>query len=154
MKRVLSIITVLSILSLGFVVGSHANSMAQSGFTTYRTDKMLGVPVKSRDGVQLGEIFDLVADSNAHVDFAIVGQPGFEEFPGRFVVVPMSTLTISKAQSGKMSVVFKPDKEKFYEGPDWGNENLANLKQAASVYRYYGIQPYWTEAAGKASCHE
>ncbi len=154
MKKVLSILAVLSILSLGLVVGSQANTMAQNGFTTYRTDKMLGIPVKSRDGVQLGEIFDLLADSNGHVDFAIIGQPGFEEFPGRFVVVPMSTLTISKAQSGKMSVVFNLDKEKFYEGPDWGNENLANLKQAASVYTYYGLQPYWTEGAGKASCHE
>ncbi len=115
---------------------------------------MLGVPVKSRDRVQLGEVFDLVADSHGRVDFAIVSEPGFEEFPGRFVVVPFSMLTISKVKSGKMGVVFNADKEKFYEGPDWSNETLSSLKQATSVYRYYGIQPYWTEGAGKTSSHE
>lgn len=145
MNRVLSLIAVVLILSLGFVAGSQANSMTQRGFTTYDTTKLIGLTVKARDGVQLGQIFDLVVDSNGHVDFVIVSQPGFEESWGRLVVVPFSMLTISKAQSGKTSVVFNADKEKFYEGPDWGNENLANPKQAAAVDRYYGVQPYWTE---------
>ena len=154
MSRILSIITVLLILSLGFVAGSQASSIAQSGFTTYDTTKLIGLTVKARDGVQLGQIFDLVVDSRGHVDFAIVTQQAIEEYWGRLVVVPFSMLTISKAQSGKMSVVFNAGKEKFYEGPDWGYENLANPKQAASVDRYYGIQPYWTEGSGKAGCHK
>ncbi len=153
MNRILSIITVFSILSLGFVASSQANSMAQRGFTTYETTHLVGLTVKARDGVQLGQIFDLVVDSNGHVDFAIVSEPGFEEFPGRFVVVPFSSLMISKGKSDKMSAVFNGDKEKFYEGPDWGNEKLSDPKQAASVDRYYGIQPYWTGAAGKAGHH-
>ena len=149
MSRILSIIAILSILSLGFVASSQANSMAQRGFTTYETTHLVGLTVKARDGVELGRIFDLVVDSNGHVDFGIVTQQAIEEYWGRLVVVPFSMLTISKAQSGKMSVVFNADKEKFYEGPDWGYENLSNPKQAASVDRYYGIQPYWTGAAGK-----
>jgi len=153
MNRILSIIAVLSILSLGFVAGSQAKSMAQRGFTTYDTTKLIGLTVKSRGGVELGQIFDLVVDSNSHVDFAIVLQPGFDEFTGRLVVVPLSTLMILKGKSDKISVVFNGDKEKFYESPDWSNINLANMKQAASVYRYYGIQPYWTGAAGKAGHH-
>ena len=56
---------------------------------------------------------------------------------------------ISKGKSDKISVVFNADKEKFYESPDWSNVNLANMKQAASVYRYYGVQPYWTRTARK-----
>ncbi len=145
MNRILSFIAVFSILSLGFAASSQANSMAQRGFTTYDTTKLIGLTVKARDGVQLGQIFDLVVDSNGHVDFAIVSQPGFEQFWGRLVVVPFNTLTISKGKAGKISVVFNADKEKFYEGPDWGNQNLANPKQAAAVDRYYGIQPYWTK---------
>ncbi len=153
MNRILSIAAVVLILSLGFVAGSQANSMAQRGFTTYDTTNLVGLTVKARDGVELGQIFDLVVDSNGHLDFAIVSEPGFEEFPGRLVVVPFSTLTISKVRSDKISVVFNGDKEKFYEGPDWGNEKLSDPKQAASVDRYYGIQPYWTGAAGKAGHH-
>jgi hypothetical protein len=149
MNKILSIIAVLSILSLGFVGASQANSMAQRGFTTYETTHLVGATVKARDGVQLGRIFDLVVDSNGHVDFAIVGQPGVEDSPGRLVVVPYSTLMISKENSYKISVVFNADKEKFYEGPDRSDVNLSNPKQAASVDRYYGVQPYWTGAARK-----
>jgi len=154
MKKILPIVTVIFVLSFGFAAISQANSMAQSGLRTYDTTNLVGLTVKARDGVQLGQIFDLVVDSRGHVDFAIVSQSGFEEFSGRLVVVPFSTLMISKAKSHKISVVFNDDKEKFYEGPDYGTENPANLQQAASVDRYYGIQPYWTEAAGKAGCHE
>ena len=149
MNRVLAVIAVLSILCLGYVGGSQAKSMAQRGFTTYETTHLVGLTVKARDGVQLGRIFDLVVDSNGHVDFAIVGQPGVEDSPGRLVVVPFSTLMISKENSYKISVVFNADKEKFYEGPDWGYEKLSDPKQAASVDRYYGIQPYWTRTARK-----
>ncbi len=146
MNRAFVIIAVFSIMSLGFTVGSKANSMAQSGFRTYDTAKLIGLTVKARDGIELGRIIDLVIDSRDRVDFAIVNMPSFEEFPGKLVVVPFSMLTISKAQPDKMSVVFNANKEKFYEGPDWGYENLSNPKDVASVDRYYGIQPYWTEA--------
>lgn len=145
MNKILSIIAVLAILSLGFAAASQANSMAQRGFTTYETTHLVGLTVKARDGVELGQIFDLVVDSNGHLDFAIVSQPGFDEFSGRLVVVPFRTLMISRGKSDKISVVFNADKEKFYEGPDWASENLSNMKQAASVDRYYGVQPYWTE---------
>ncbi len=154
MKRILSAIAVFSMLSLGFVTGLLANPVTQSGFTTYETAKLIGLTVKARDGVQLGRIFDLVVDPHGHIDFAIVSQFGSDNFPGRTVVVPFSILMISREQSRKISVVFNADKKKFYEGPEWGNENLADLKQAASVNRYYGIQPYWTEASEKTGCHE
>ncbi len=154
MKRILSAIAVFSILAFALSAGSQASSIAQSGFATYHTTKLIGLTVKARGGEQLGQIFDLVVDSHGRVDFAIVNQPAFEEFPGRAVVVPFSILKISKSKSDKISVVFNADKERFYEGPDWGCENLANPKQAASVDRYYGIQPYWTERTGKATSHK
>ncbi len=127
----------------------RTNSMAQKGFTTYETTHLVGLTVEARDGVQLGRIFDLVVDSNGHVDFAIVGQPGVEDSPGRLVVVPFSALMLPKGNSDKIRVVFKADKEKFYEGPDFSDINPSNQKQVASVDRYYGVQPYWTGAAGK-----
>ncbi len=147
MNRILLVAAVLSILSLGLVGSSQANSMVQKGFTTYDATHLVGLTVKARDGVQLGRIYELVVDSNGHVDFAIVVEPNPspENFPDRFVVVPFNILAISKAKSGKISVVFNGGKERFYEGPEWGSEHLSNPKQAASVDRYYGVQPYWTE---------
>jgi sporulation protein YlmC with PRC-barrel domain len=154
MDRILSMIAVLSILSLGFVPGSQANSMARSGLTTYDTTKLIGLTVKARDGVQLSQIYDLVVDSNGHVDFAIVSQPGFEEVGGRFVIVPYSTLIISRRKSGELSAVLSGDKGKFYGAPDQSDTSLANMKQAASVERYYGTQPYWTGTTRKTGSHK
>jgi hypothetical protein len=154
MNKRLPVIAVIFVLSLGFASHSQAKSMAQGGLTIYDTKKLVGLTVKARDGVQLGQIFDLVVDSHGHVDFAIVSQPGFEEFPGRLVVVPFGSLMISKEKSNLIHVVFNANKEEFYEGPDWGTENLGNLRQATSVDRYYGIQPYWTRVDRSAACRK
>ncbi len=160
MNRYVLIVPILLVLGLGLAVSSQANSMAQSGFKAYDTSKLIGLTVKARSGVNLGQIFDLVADSSGRLDFALVIQPGFEEFPGRVVVVPFQTLMISKGGDRKIHVAFNEDKEKFYEGPDYGTENPSNPKQAASVDYYYGIQPSWTpmgqcaDALGVMTCKE
>jgi len=150
MNKLLSVMGVLFVLSLGFATGSQARGMGQSGLTIYDTSKLIGVTVQSRDGVTLGQIFDLEVDSQGHVDFAIVSQPGFEEFPGRLITVPFSSLRISERGSAPTMAVLKADKEKFYEAPSWGERNLANRQQAASLDRYFGVRPHWTEETGKA----
>jgi sporulation protein YlmC with PRC-barrel domain len=150
MNKLFPVIGVFFVLSLGFVTGSQGRSMGQSGLTIYDTSKLIGVTVQSRDGVTLGQVFDLVVDSQGHVDFAIVSQPGFVEFPGRLIAVPFSSLRISKGESAPTLAVLKADKEKFYEAPSWGHRNLADRQQAASLDRYFGVSPYWTEETGKA----
>ena len=153
MNKLLLVMTVLFVLSLGLATVSQARYMGQSGLTIYDSTKLIGLTVKSPDGVTLGQIFDLVVDSQGHVDFAIVSQPGFEEFPGRLVAVPFSSLMISEGGSHQTRVVLDADKEKFYEAPNWGDKNLANREQAASLDRYFGVQPYWTEETGNAARH-
>jgi len=150
MNKLLSVLGVFFVLSLGFATGSQARSMGQSGLTIYDTSKLIGVTVQSRDGVTLGRIFDLVVDSQGHVDFAIVSQPGYEEFPGRLVAVPFSSLRISKGGSAPTLVVLNADKEKFYEAPSWGDRDLATRQQAASLDRYFGVRPYWTGETAKS----
>ncbi len=127
----------------------RTDSMAQRGFTTYETTHLVGLTVESRDGVQLGRIFDFIVDSNGNVDFAVIAQPGVEDSPGRLVAVPFSTLMLQKRNSDKISVIFKADKEKFCEGPDLSDISPSNPRQVASVDRYYGVQPYWTGPTGK-----
>jgi hypothetical protein len=151
MNKLLVGISVFFVMSLGFAAGSQARSMGQSGLTIYDSSRLIGLKVKSPDGVTLGRIFDLVVDSQGHVDFAIVSQPGFEEFPGRLVPVPFSSLEISKGKSQETHVVLNAGKEKFYEAPSWGDKNLANRHQDATLDRYFGVRPYWTEETGKTA---
>jgi len=120
MNKLLTTIAVFCVLTLGFMAGSQAKSMSQSGLTIYQTTQLIGLPVKSRDGVRLGKIFDLLVDSQGHMDFAIVSQPGFQEFPGRLVAVPFSSLRIWEGKSQEIHVVLNYSKEKFWEAPNWG----------------------------------
>ncbi len=150
MKKQLAAVTAFLVLSLGLVAGSQARPMGHSGLTIYDTSKLIGATVQSQDGVTLGQIFDLVVDSRGHVDFAIVSQPGIEDFPGRLVAVPFNSLRISQGKSEQTLVVLRADKEKFYEAPNWGDKDLANRQQAASLDRYFGVQPYWTRETGKS----
>jgi sporulation protein YlmC with PRC-barrel domain len=144
-NRIFSVVVVLSILSLGLIAGCQPSSVAQREFPGYQISELMGLSVKAHDGVQLGQISDLVVDCNGHIDFAIVNQLGSDQFPARLVVIPFRTLMISKGESNQISVVFNADKEKFYGGPEWSHENLADMKQAYAVYRHYGIQPSWAE---------
>ena len=153
MKRLLPLFTLVLLLSFALTAGVYANSMKSNsmipkGIKTYGTNDLIGQTVKSRDGEALGRIFDLIVDNNGHVDFAIVNQFSSEDFEGRAIIVPFSTLAISKTKSMKFNVVFNQDKEKFWEGPDWGDTNLSNPKEAAMTDRFYGIEPYWTEGGG------
>ncbi len=154
MNKILSIVAVVSILSLGFVTASNAKSMARSGFTTYDTLSLIGSPVKALDGVELGTIYYLVVDSNGHVDFVTVLLPNADEFSGGPIIVPFSTLKITKAKSDKFNVVFNADKQKFYSGPSAGYTNIDNPREAARVDRHYGVAPYWTGATGKSEHHK
>jgi sporulation protein YlmC with PRC-barrel domain len=145
MDRILSIIAVVSILSLGFVAGCQPSSVAQKAFPGYQTTELMGLTVKARDGVALGQVSDLVLDCNGRIDFAIVNQLTSDQSSARLVVVPFRALMISKDESNQINVVFNAEKEKFYEGPVWSHENLADMREVYSVYRHYGIQPSWTE---------
>jgi len=65
MNKLMVVMTVLCVLSFGLVTGSQARSMGQKGLAIYDTSKLIGLTVKSPDGVTLGQIFDLVIDSRA-----------------------------------------------------------------------------------------
>ncbi len=155
MKKFFSILTVVVVLSLGFAAASQASSMVRSELKTYDATNLIGLTVKARDGVKLGQIFDFVLDSQGHVDFAIVSQvtpPDLvDPWSGHIVAVPFGALRISEGKSQKIHVVFNADKEKFYEAPDfYSNKDLANVQKATGMDRYFGIQPSWTEGGHTA----
>jgi hypothetical protein len=60
-------------------------------------------------------------------------------------------LLLSKGKSQETHAVLNADKEKFYMAPSWGDKNLANRQQDATLDRYFGVRPYWTEEMGSAA---
>ena len=63
MNKMWAVVAVVLVLGLSFATGSQAKPMSQSGLRIYDTTKLIGSTVKSPDGVTLGQIFDLVVDS-------------------------------------------------------------------------------------------
>ncbi|MFB3885383.1 MAG: PRC-barrel domain-containing protein [Thermodesulfobacteriota bacterium] len=144
MKRILSALAVLSILSFGlFEAGSHAETMAQGGWHTYEIRQLLNYGVRNPQGEFLGRTEDFVIDSNGRILFVIVSKPGMLGIRGEPVAVPFQTLSFG---SRKNELVLNMSWEKFAAAPHYDKKaGLENSAWAADVYRYFGIQPYWTE---------
>jgi len=153
MNKSLSMGAVILLLSLGFAGNSHAGSLpGHNGFREYDSTKLAGSMVKSLEGEDLGRILNLEVDSQGRVDFAVVVEGGFEEFPGRIVAVPFGNLMVSEGKSGQIRVTFNADKEEFYTAPDFNANDLDNRQWVTEMYRHFGEEPYWAEeATGKAA---
>lgn len=148
MNKTLAILVVIFVFRLGFAANSHAgSSIAIGGVTEYASTKLVGSMVTTLDGEELGRILDLEVDSQGHVVFALIAQNGFDEFPGRVVVVPFSALTIAETKSQPILIVLNVDKEKFYTAPTFDTNDLENPQWVTGLYRFFGEQPYWTEGA-------
>ena len=146
MNRILTSGAVILFLSLSFAGNSHAGSLLRhNGFREYDSTKLVGSMVKSLDGEDLGRILNLEIDSQGRVDFAMVVEDGFEEFPGRFVAVPFGNLTVSEGKSGQDQVTLNADKEDFFTAPDFNAKDLDNRQRVTEMYRHFGEEPYWTE---------
>jgi len=144
MKKIVLALALLSILSFGlFEAGSYAETMAIEGWHIYELKSLLTYGVKNHQGQYLGRMQDFVIDSSGRVVFAIISKPGRLGIRGEPVAVPFQTLSFG---SGKNELVLDMSREKFASAPRYDRKtDLENSAQAANIYRYFGVQPYWTE---------
>jgi sporulation protein YlmC with PRC-barrel domain len=155
MKRIITI----SVLVLAFVFGFvFANAYARGGmsqdrFRSFEIGKLIGTEVDNLSGEYVGTIKDFVLDSNGHIDLVILSQPFYWEpahgFYWEYINVPPQTVAvpfraISIKPNGKIAVL-KVREWKLNFPPEFVKSDLSNRKWATSVYKYYGLQPYWTE---------
>jgi PRC-barrel domain len=144
MKGKVTIILIATIFSLGFVLSNaYATEPMSRTWKTYEVSGMLSECLETPQGAYLGTISDFVADSNGRIEFAIV-QVGFPEVSGesKLVAVPFSALSRPEGKN----YVLNTTREKLVSAPRFNeNKDLSNHKFAERVYRYFGLQPEWTE---------
>ncbi len=93
------------------------------------------VEVKNLQGQRLGEIDDLVIDSQGRVPFVMLSHGG------KTVLMPYSALSI-----GRNYFVLDASEEKLASAPAVGEkEESIDQAKAAEIYRYFGQAPYRTE---------
>jgi sporulation protein YlmC with PRC-barrel domain len=106
----------------------------------YTSSKVIGADFQLPYGRTMGKIDDLVIDSSdGHIAFLTLSDV---EGRGGLVAVPFNIL--SRGGENTFALNITEDKlaaaPGFYEHTDMGNRAYA-----AGVYRFFGVQPYWTE---------
>jgi len=144
MKRKVLIILLISFFSMGFVLANaYAADPMPNSLKAYEVSRLLSEYIQNPEGGFLGRVTDFVADSNGRIEFAIV-QVGFPEVgrDSKLVAVPFSALS---RPEGKYYVL-NTTRERLASAPRFDKKkDLTNRKFAEDVYRYFGLEPYWTE---------
>jgi len=153
MKKVIIILFVALAFGFSFIVTQSyaARAMRESRNTAYVVTGLLGAEVENPMGVSVGSIHDFVIDSNGHIDFVILRY----DFPSEYaplspkmVAVPFNAI---KVEPGKKIAVLKFSGWKLELAPEFVKSDINNHKWTENDFRYFGVQPYWTEGRHKAS---
>lgn len=114
-------------------------SVLQSLFMGNKAQGLVGSTVQLEDGKGAARLNDLVIDSkDGRVAFLVL-----DSVPGRSeqVAVPFNELSMS----GNV-LALNTTGEKLAAAPSFNESaDMGNREYAASVYRFFGVRPYWTE---------
>ena len=106
----------------------------------YRVSTLMGTSVRTPKGDEVGRVNDLVIDlTKDQVVYLVLSDVG--EKQERMVAVPFNELS---KKSGSLFTLHVT-KEKLLDSPTFTWSDVSNRRYAENVYRYYGVQPYWSE---------
>ncbi len=138
MRKITVAMVLISALIFGFSVArSMANEMMKR---SEETSWLLGAAVKNPHGEDLGTITDVVTGPEGRLAFAILTY-WVSDDTQRCVAVPFGALSCEE-----QNCILNASKDKLASEPAYGPEDELNEpKMAEDIYRYFGIQPYWTK---------
>ncbi len=118
----------------------------KSEFLLVNSSDLIGASVKDSKGELLGLISMIEIDSQGHA-FAVINHGSYEYYGegGGFTPVPFEALQISKPELGQMTVALNMDERQLEAAPFYDPSVTDSRQYEANIYRFYGIQPYWTE---------
>lgn len=125
---------------------SSASPMEKGEVLFVDSRDLIGAPVRDPKGEVIGLVNSLLLDSGGHA-FAIINHGSNEEYGegGRFTPVPFEALQVSRSTSGENLVALAMNEEQLESAPFFDPTETQNRQYEANIYRYFGIQPYWTE---------
>jgi PRC-barrel domain len=112
-----------------------------------KADKeVIGRKVINRQGENLGKIEEVMLDAvPGRVAYAVLSFGGFLGVGDKLFAVPWNGLQYDPTSE---QFVLNADKKKLLENsPGFNKDNWPDMADAtfrSDVYRYYGIQPYWS----------
>ncbi len=123
-----------------------ASPMEKGGFLFVDSRDLIGTPVRDSSGEVIGLTNSLVLDLKGHA-FAIINHGSYEEYGegGRFTPVPLEALQVSRSISGDNYITLAMNEKELESAPFFDPTETQDRQYEANIYRYFGIQPYWTE---------
>jgi sporulation protein YlmC with PRC-barrel domain len=147
MKKVLILLPVIGMLSIGF--GFIASDLYAGGMRSQGSggpleiSELTGTLVRNPQGEYLGRTRDFVLDQEGRIAFAIIAHGGFLGMGEKRVAVPFHTLTYGQKEK---YFILDISKERLAAAPAFDRYALSRT-WAEDAYRFFGLQPYWTEGA-------
>lgn len=121
-------------------------AVTSAGIRSYEISQLYGSYVKNPQGEYLGRIEDFIIE-NDRVAYLIVTHGGFVGMGGKLIAVPFEACSLDPKGPG---FVLNVSKEKMRSAPAYfRSADLASRKWAEDSYRFFGLQPYWTDEGYK-----
>jgi sporulation protein YlmC with PRC-barrel domain len=108
-----------------------------------RASQLVGLPVKNKQGKDLGKVEDLVVDlKNGDVRYAALSFGGFAGFGSKLFAVPWQAMTFMLAENDRHFVLdTTPEKLQQQEGFDSSRwPNFADKKVTEAIDKHYNIE--------------
>ncbi len=141
MRKFIVAITLVFVLSMGYaatLTGAQDGKLKNG--ESPEAGRVVGKTVKTSQGENLGVIMDVVAGPQGRSVFAVLNYWISDDTQKR-VAVPLGALSCDE-----QSCVLHANKNALNAAPPFVLEDdLAEPKLAEHLYRYFGVQPYWTE---------
>ena len=103
----------------------------------WRTATMIGATVKSPDGQDLGEIYDLLIGADGRVTVAVIGVGGMLGIGEKHVGVPFQVLAITRRTDGGQVVTLDASSRTLAAAPEFENTEYTlseRLERKASEF--------------------
>jgi len=130
-----------------------SNSSMDKGWAEqHQVEKMIGKDVKNSRGDHLGSVKDFIVDDQGRINFAILSHGGFLGIGATWVVVPYEALSFD----GKGNFALNMSKDQLAAAPRFDNRgaHFSDRAWTDQVYRYYGVQPRWSDSESKVIYEE
>jgi hypothetical protein len=141
--RTLGALGAICLFSLLGIASLQAADRAQS-WPLHLGSTILGSSVQNLQGEELGTLHDLVVNpADNRVVYGVLASGGLLGLGKKLFAVPLSAL---KRTAEVDTLLLDMDQERLKQAPEFNPHNwpqMTDRQWIASVYTFYGLQPYW-----------
>jgi len=132
-------------------LSASSQTQATKFGTLERTSEIIGTEVRSQQGEKLGAVKDVMIDlQSGRVPFAVLSSGGVAGVGDRLLAIPPTALSAQ----GEDAFVLGMSQEQLRNAPTFQRNqwpDRMDQQWSASVYQFYGQQPYWQTGSHQSS---